>query len=102
MTWNIEGLKRNAINLHHFLDLYSPDLVFLSEPQMFECDMGSVMDFYKDKYAYLLNSADRYDDCLPLRKSRANGGTCVLWKKEIDPFIKPHPMTTTSFCPTIL
>ena len=38
-------------------------------------------------YKFFLNSEDRHDSLLSLSKSRAHGGTLVLWKKELDPFI---------------
>ena len=66
MTWNIEGLKRNVHNLKHFVDNYDPDFIFLAEPQIFQCDLDNVMEYFTGKYVYSLNSADKYDLGLPL------------------------------------
>ena len=52
-------------------------------------------------YCASLNSADLYDPCLPLHKSKAHGGTLVLWKSEHDPYITVWPLSTTSFLPII-
>ena len=78
LSWNIEGLARNIHNLQHFIYKHKPDLVFLSEPQVFACDVDSLMSFLKKDYEYNLNSSDRYDLSLPLVKSKAVGGTMIL------------------------
>ena len=101
MTWNIEGLKRNVHNLRHFLDLYLPDLVFLSEPQIYGCDIDSITEFFRGEYCYTLNSPDKYDDTLPLHKSKAFGGTAVFWRSELHPFIDIFPVCTPSYLPII-
>ena len=101
MSWNIEGLSRNVFNLKHFTDLYQPDLVFLSEPQIYSCDLAQTMKYLSGAYASSLNSADIYDPELPLVKSKANGGTMVLWKRRHDPHIKLYPVQTPAFLPVI-
>ena len=37
------------------------------------------------EYCFALNSHDKYDPELPLVKTKANGGTMVLWKVCHDP-----------------
>ena len=101
LTWNIEGLRRNIFNLKHFCTLYNPDLVFLSEPQLFQCDADALMETFRGSYNFDLNSSDKYDPDLPLMKLKAKGGTMILWKLEHDPFITIHPVTTTAFLPII-
>ena len=54
-----------------------------------------------EPYSFSLNTADKYDDELPLIKNQAYGGTMVLWKKMHDAFITTYPVTTSSFLPII-
>ena len=89
MTWNVEGLSRNIFNLKHFTQTYHPDLVFLSEPQIFTHDVKNVMGYLKVEYSYSLNTADKYDHELSLIKNRASGGTMVCWKNYVDPYVTP-------------
>ena len=100
LTWNIEGLKRNYLNLKYFVDLRNPDFVFLSEPKVFCHDLHHIKDYFSN-YSFYLNSEDKYDQDLPLVKNQAFGGTMVLWRKTLDSFISVHPGTTTSFLPII-
>ena len=75
MTWNIEGLKRNKSNLVHFIKSFSPDLIFLSEANMFQCDLELNMKHFQGEYKSALNSNDLYDLDLPLNKTSSYGGT---------------------------
>ena len=101
MTWNIEGLKRNIHNLVHFCNTYQPDLIFLSEPQIFTCDVEQLMSFLKGSYSYSLNSADIHDPEIPLLNMKAKGGTMILWKQEHDPYTTAQPVSSTAFLPII-
>ena len=94
-TWNIEGLRRNIFNLAHFLKTYSPDMVFLSEPQVFECDIIPIMSHLVKEYCYKLNSQDIHVPDLPLQQSKAHGGTLVMWKRGLHPFISVRPLTSS-------
>jgi hypothetical protein len=75
-----EGLARNLFSLKSFTDQYCPDLVFLSEPQIFQIDLESNMDYFKGDYSFSLNSKDLYDMDLPLTCSRAKGGLSLCGK----------------------
>ena len=75
LTWNIEGLSRNILNLKHHIHEHNPDLVFLSEPQIYQCDVQQTMKYLSGEYCYHLNSVDLYDPELPIVKSKAKGGT---------------------------
>ena len=101
LTWNIEGLGRNILNLKHFIDRHQPDLVFLSEPQIFANDLDLVMSPLSGCYNASLNSADKFDPELPLLKSRASGGTLALWKVQHDPHITIFPASSAAFLPVI-
>jgi len=39
LSWNIEGLSRNINNLDHFVNQFHPSMIFLSDPQVFACDV---------------------------------------------------------------
>ena len=101
MTWNIEGLNRNICNLIHYIDIWNPDLIFLSEPQIFEYDIANPMSYLKGSYSYRLNSADQFDPELPLLKSRATGGTLIMWKKEFDAFVTFHNPPSPAILPMV-
>ena len=101
MTWNIEGLRRNIHNLVYFCNTYQPDLIFLSEPQIFECDVDIVMSFLKDSYSFSLNTADVHDPDIPLLKKEAKGGTMILWKREHAPYIVTQSVSSSAFLPVL-
>ena len=101
LTWNLEGIKRNIFNLNHFLLLSSPDLVFLSEPNIFSHDLEHLKLHFSNRYNFYLNSEDKFDNEAPFIKNRTYGGTMVLWKHGLDPYISVHPATTTSFLPIV-
>ena len=101
MTWNIEGFRRNLFNLKHLINIHSPDFVYLSEPQIFGNDVDSQMKYLSGDYCFSLNSEDNYDPDLPLTKSRAHGGTMILWKNHLDSFVTIYPPTSSSFLPIL-
>ena len=73
MTWNIEGYFRNSVEIRQLADSYSPDLIFLSEPWLFQSDVSSATTLLTPEYRVFLNSDDLYDPDLPLIKNRAHG-----------------------------
>ena len=75
LTWNLEGLKRNVYNLRMFTDLYHPQLLFLSEPQIFQSDLQNLTRYFKGEYTTVLNSEDLHNPDLMLTSTRAKGGT---------------------------
>ena len=77
MTWNIEGFKRNVLNLKDLISAEAPHMIFLSETQIFQSDIAHIASYLQGEYFYLLNSEDQFDQDLPLIKSRAVGGTMV-------------------------
>ena len=101
MSWNILGLFRNFFNLKHFINIYSPDMIFISEPQAYQCDVVKAMQHLKCHYKYFLNSDHLRDLELPLVKSKAHGGTMTLWKENLDPYISVHQVSSSSFLPIV-
>ena len=101
-TWNIEGWKRNCLNLEHFISKYKPDLVFLSEPQCFQCDISALFQCFQGLYCFSLNSSDVMCPDLPLDTRKAFGGTMVMWRSNLGPYIKLIPTTTTAVLPVIV
>ena len=79
-----------------------PDMVFLSEPQIFQTDLQQQLCHIQHEYCYHLHSDDLLDPELPLVKSRAVGGTLSLWRKWLDPHVSVHPVISSSFLPIIL
>ena len=97
LTWNCEGLKRNYLSLSDFACNLKPDLILLSEPNVFSHDLPHLMKYFTPQYKYYLNSEDRYDKELPFVKNQAYGGTMAMWKAEHDAHITVHPVLTTSY-----
>ena len=64
--------------------------------------MHTISQILGQDYCCSLNSDDVYDLELPLYKSKAKGGTMILWQKWLDPFIKTIPVTTSAFLPIVL
>ena len=73
MTWNIECIKPNQYFLSELLLSKLPDIVLLSEPQVYQADIALCMNTAVHEYCYWLNSDDLYDQDLPLVKSKAVG-----------------------------
>ena len=67
--------------------VHSPDFIFLSEAQLYQCDLSLAMETFKGEYCSSLNSKDIHDPGLPLASSSANGGTMIMWNLELDPFV---------------
>ena len=102
MTWNIEGWKRNCHNLQYFVQESKPDLIFLSEPQSFQCDISLQFECFYGSYSFHLNSDDVMCPDLPLDSRRSAGGTMIMWRSKLDPYIKVLPTTSSSVLPIIL
>ena len=102
LTWNIEGIKRNTFLLAEVLKTKDISLAFLSETQAYQCDLSNIAQYIEHDYCYSLNSDDISDPELPLLRSNAKGGTMILWKKCLDPYIKVINVLSTSFLPIVL
>ena len=101
ISWNIEGAKRGASSLAHFISLHSPALVFLSEPQLFQCDTALALAPLRN-YRHHLNSEDMLLPSLALDQRHAWGGTLALWHSSLDPFITVLPTSSPSVLPLFL
>ena len=102
LSWNIEGFKRNQSSLKHFCKEFKPDLIFLSEPQVFQCDIALLTKPFLGEYSVLLNSEETSNPELALDCQKAHGGTMVMWKTQFDPYISPLPTTSPAFLPILL
>ena len=89
-------------NLHHFLTEYSPVLVFLSEPQIFSCDISTPMTLFHDRYKFVLNSDDKYNPLSPLDKNKASGGTLAMWLQSYDQYITPLTSPSCAILPLLV
>ena len=99
MTWNIEGVRRNIFNLVELCFQYKPDFILIAEPQVYKCDIDLTMSYLKGHYSFYLNSMDIFDPELPILKTKAHGGTLVLWKKQFDTFITILPAPSSAVLP---
>ena len=68
MTWNIECVKPHKFILSEIVLSQLPDLVFISEPQIYQSDVDNLMMTVKHEYCYWLNSDDLFAPDLPLQK----------------------------------
>ena len=77
-------------------------MVFLSEPQTFLCDIDLLASSFQGQYSFLLNSEETSNPELALDCAKAHGGTMILWRSELDPYVVPLPTTSPSFLPVLL
>ena len=102
LTWNCEGIKNSIFKLKDILSSTKTSFVCLSEPQIYQCDVDQLLQYLEGDYCWHLNSHDLLDPELPLVKSKAIGGTLMLWMKELDPYIEVITTNTTAFLPIVL
>ena len=102
ISWNIEGLSKNYLTLNNFVKQYSADLIFLSEPQTYRCDLTPLLSPFLGEYEAHLNSEDAHDMELPLTHPKAKGGTMALWHSSLSPYLKVLPTTSPSFFSDLL
>ena len=76
--------------------------MFLSEPQIFQCDASLALKPLIPTYCHHLNSEDKYYPELALEKRQAHGGTLALWHSALDPFISILPTTSPAVLPLLL
>ena len=43
LSWNIEGFRKGLPTLLFYIKKHSPSLLFLSEPQIYNCDLSAVI-----------------------------------------------------------
>ena len=63
---------------------------------MYQCDIHDVVQYIEHDYCVATSSDDVYDPDMPIYKCRAKGGTMVMWRKELDPYVKIIPATSSS------
>ena len=102
ISWNIEGAKRGSSSLSHFVKSHKPALLFLSEPQLFQCDSSLTLAPLLGPYCHHLNSEDSYYPDLALESRQAKGGTLCLWHSALDPFVTLLPTTSPAVLPILL
>ena len=68
---------------------------------LFQCDLASEMKLFQGEYSSSLNSMDLYDTELPLTHSSAHGGTMIMWKIELDPYVTVITVDSFSFLPIV-
>ena len=76
-------------------------MVFLSELNMFSHDVPQLMTHISPKYNFSVNSEDKHDTEASFNKNKTHGGTMILWKKDLEPYISIFPTSTSSFLPLV-
>ena len=94
-------MKKNLFTLKNYIEVSNPDLVFISEPQIFTSDLPLCSSHFKDEYCMELNSEDKLDEEIAMIKSKADGGTLLMWKKSLDKYITVVTTPTASFLPIV-
>ena len=102
LTWNIEGIRRHRFFLAEILEQENISLAFLSEPQVYQCDISGIAQYIRHDYCYALNSDDLYDPELPLSGNNAKGGTMGMWRSSLDPYVKVVEVSSSAFLPLLL
>ena len=83
------------------IDQTTPHLDFLSEPNVFSFDVKPLMAYFKGKYNFFLNSEDKHDQEISFTKTKTYGGTMVLWKTDMEPYVSIYPVSSSAFLPLI-
>ena len=102
MTWNCEGFNRVSHDLLNICSEEDIDIVFISEPWLFQADVSVATSIFSSTYSHYLNSEDLLDHELPLTSNRAHGGTLVLWKKAFDRYVSILNVSSSRILPIIL
>ena len=68
-------------------DEYKPDLILLSEPQIFQRDLGLLSKPFLGQYSFLLNSEENSNSDLALESPKAFEGTLIMWRSDLDPYV---------------
>ena len=76
--------------------------MFISEAWLYQCDLETTLALLSSVYSYHLNSDDSFDPELPLYRSRAYGGTLILWRRSLDRFVTVMETTSSRILPFIL
>ena len=97
MSWNIEGFSRNFQSLRHYTEVYQPILIFISEPMLHNADLPPLLLPFLGEYDSHLNSEDCHDPNLPLESARAHGGTMIMWRTSLTPYITVLPSKSPGF-----
>ena len=77
-------------------------MVFLSEPQVYSCDISALFSLFNGRFGFHLNSEDTFCPDLPLTSRRAKGGTMAMWASKLDPHVKILPTATPAVLPLLL
>ena len=64
---------------------------------MFQADHEISSSLFNHLYSSSLNSADKFDNDLPLTTTRAFGGTLTMWKRSLDTYVKVLDVNSDSF-----
>ena len=75
--------------------------IALNETQLFQCDAPLLMSKLGGHYRFFLNSDDLYDDSLPSVRNSSYGGTMLLWRTDIDPYVQIIEPSTPAFLTAI-
>ena len=97
LSWNVEELKRNFYNLRHFCDQFKPNLLFLSEAQIFHCDLPLVSPYFNGLYSIHLNSDETDQEGLAMVSNKSHGGTVIMISKNLEPYAQMLPSSSSSF-----
>ena len=84
------------------MNLFSAKLIFISEPQVYKCDLASLVQPFLGSYDSHLNSEDSHDMDLPLTHPKAKGGTMVMWHNSLSPHLRVLKTPSPSFMPVLL
>ena len=81
---------------------HKPALIFISEPQLFQCDCSLALAPLRGTYCHHLNSEDSFYPDLALESRSAKGGTLSLWHAALDPFVTLLPTPSPAVLPLLL
>ena len=81
--------KNIIANAHAISELFKEcDILFVQEHWLFQCMLNKFGDI-GENINYAAKGTDFYHPLAPLQLPRGFGGVAILWKKDLEPYLKP-------------
>ena len=77
--------------------MFKPDLVFLSEAQIFKCDLPLVSPYFNGHYSIHLNSDENSCEGLAMVSNKSHGGTAILISMNLAPYTQMLASSSYAF-----
>jgi hypothetical protein len=83
-TINIEGVYGNSVCLQSILS--KCDIVFIQEHWLWQFE-SKFLETFDNQFDSHVKANDCYDPIVPIDRRHARGGTAIMWKSDLTPYI---------------